>query len=368
MSMPDASIATPEPHQRTRAQTGTQTLPLTLQALNGFDAVIDVRSPSEFADDHVPGAVNFPVLTDAERAEVGTIYKQVSAFEAKRMGAAIVARNIAAHLDASFSDKPRNWKPLVYCWRGGSRSAAMAHILRSVGWSVRQLEGGYKSWRGQVINDLDKLPARFRYHVICGRTGSGKSRLLEALAIGGAQVLDLEKLAAHKGSVLGDLPDQPQPGQKLFESRIWRELSGFDASRPVYVEAESKKIGNLRVPQPLIERMWAGTCFEVATPSTLRAQLLREEYAHLIENQELLFHKLDCLKALHSAKQVDAWKGLAREAHWDAFVADMLVNHYDPAYERSMFSNYVNARTAASLQTIDISTGGFASLGADLPR
>ena len=244
----------------------------------------------------------------------------------------------------------------------------MAHVLRSVGWGALQLEGGYKSWRGQVIADLDSLPTKFQYHVICGRTGSGKSRLLEALAASGAQVLDLEKLAAHKGSVLGDLPDEPQPAQKLFESRIWTNLSGFDPSHPVYVEAESKKIGNLRVPQPLIERMWQGRCFEVVTAPTLRAQLLREEYVHLINNRELLFYKLDCLKALHSGQQIDTWKNLANAAKWDEFVADMLLNHYDPAYERSMFNNYVNARNAATLQTTDISGSGFGALGASLPR
>lgn len=354
--------------QRAQAQAGMQALPLTLEALAIFDSIIDVRSPGEFAVDHVPGAVNHPVLSDAERAEVGTIYKQRSAFEAKKIGAAMVSRNIGAHIDTSFRNKPRKWKPLIYCWRGGSRSGAMAHVLRSVGWSALQLEGGYKSWRGQVIADLDSLPAKFRYHVICGRTGSGKSRLLEALAESGAQVLDLEKLAAHKGSVLGDLPYQPQPPQKLFESRIWTDLAGFDATRPVYVEAESKKVGNLRVPQPLIECMWRGICFEVVTPSPLRTRLLREEYAHLITNRELLFYKLDCLKALHSVQQIEAWKNLARAARWDEFVANMLENHYDPAYERSMFNNYVNARLAAILETVDISANGFVSLGASLPR
>ena len=359
---------TPEQAMHMRAQPGVQGLPLTLNALNAFEAIIDVRSPSEFADDHIPGAVNYPVLNDAERAEVGTIYKQVSAFEAKKSGAAMVARNIGTHIDAAFRSKPKSWKPLIYCWRGGSRSAAMAHILRSVGWNALQLAGGYKRWRGQVIRDLDALPGQFRYHVICGRTGSGKSRMLEALAETGAQVLDLEKLAAHKGSVLGDLPEVPQPAQKLFESRIWHDLSTFDPSRPVYIEAESKKVGNLRVPQPLIEKMWLGTCFEVVTPPALRAQLLREEYAHLIDNKDLLFFKLDCLKGLHAVQQIATWKGLANAAKWDEFVADMLANHYDPAYQRSMFTNYVNARDAALLPILDISRRGFSSLSATLPR
>ena len=351
---------------RNRAHAGMRAFPLPLATLNAFDAIIDVRSPSEFADDHIPGAVNYPVLNDAERSEVGTVYKQVSAFEAKKIGAAMVARNIGTHIDAAFRGKPKNWKPLIYCWRGGSRSGAMAHILRSVGWNALQLEGGYKRWRGQVIADLETLPTLFRFHVICGRTGSGKSRLLEALADCGAQVLDLEKLAAHKGSVLGDIPDQRQPAQKLFESRIWHDLAGFDSARPVYIEAESKKVGNLRVPQSLIERMWQGQCFEVVTAPALRTQLLREEYAHLIANQGLLFFKLDCLKGLHSSAQIASWKELASAARWDEFIGDMLVNHYDPAYARSMFTNYANARVATPLATTDISAIGFSTLAASV--
>ncbi|MCY7389263.1 MAG: tRNA 2-selenouridine(34) synthase MnmH [Burkholderiales bacterium] len=356
------------PENMRRMQTGMQALPLTLSQLTVFDAIIDVRSPGEFAIDHIPGAVNHPVLSDSERVQVGTIYKQVSAFAAKKVGAAIVARNIGAHIDTSFRDKPKSWKPLIYCWRGGARSGAMAHILRSIGWTCLQLEGGYKNWRGQVIRDLENLPAKFRYHVICGRTGSGKSRLLDALTENGAQVLDLERLAAHKGSVLGDLPGEPQPAQKFFETRIWAALSGFDPSRPVYVEAESKKVGNLRIPQPLVAEMWRGSCFEVITPALLRATLLKEEYAHLIDNRELLFYKLDCLKALHPGSQIDTWKRLALDARWNEFVADMLANHYDPAYERSMFTNYVNAREAMTLRTTDISQNSFVALSASLPR
>lgn len=353
-------------HPRTPSQ--AQALPLTLADLGGFDAIIDVRSPGEFALDHIPGAVNHPVLSDAERVLVGTRHKQQSAFDAKKIGAAMVARNIATHIDASFRFHPKLWKPLIYCWRGGARSGAMAHVLRSIGWPALQLDGGYKHWRAQVVVDLAVLPAKFHYHVICGRTGSGKSRLLEALAATGAQVLDLEILAAHKGSVLGDLPDAPQPTQKMFESRIWQALSSFDAARPVYIEAESKKVGNLRVPQPLIERMWQGRCFEVVTPAPLRTALLREEYAHLITDRALLFHKLDCLKALHPAAQIATWKQLANDGLWDDFVNSMLLHHYDPAYQRSMFTNYAHAGAAAALDTVDISAAGFEKLSRLLPR
>lgn len=346
---------------------GLQLLPLSLGDLRGFDTIIDVRSPGEFAEDHLPYAVNFPVLSDAERAAVGTLHKQNSAFEAKKIGAAMVARNIASHIEASFLAKLKDWKPLVYCWRGGMRSGAMAHILRTIGWSALQMDGGYKAWRGQVIRELETLPARYSYNVVCGRTGSGKSRLLEALEANGKQVLDLEKLAAHKGSVLGDLPDQPQPSQRVFESRIWAALSGFNPAKRVYVEAESRKVGGLRVPETLIQHMRHSPCYDVVTPETLRVQLLRDEYMHLIENPELLFAKLDCLRPLHPSSRIDAWKSFARNARWDEFVADMLVHHYDPAYGRSMFKNYVHAVNAMPLPVEDINFSGFVKLARTLP-
>jgi len=346
---------------------GTQTLPIALAALQKFDAVIDTRSPAEFAEDHLPGAINCPVLDDEQRIQVGTLYKQTSAFDAKKLGAAIVARNIANHIDTLFADKEKGWKPLIYCWRGGTRSGAMTHILRAIGWNALQLEGGYKAWRGQVRADLETLPLQFNYRVICGRTGSGKSRLLDALAAQDAQVLDLEKLAAHKGSVLGDLPDEAQPSQKMFDSRIWLDLSRFDSALPVYVEAESRKVGLLRVPEVLISTMHQGTCFEVVTPAPLRAKLLREEYAHLIANPNLLFFKLDCIKALHAEVRITEWKTLATAGRWDEFVASMLEHHYDPAYSRSMFSNYRGANTAASLAVSNITPAGFADVARKIP-
>src|SRR6185503_8955373 len=212
-------------------------------SLENCDAIIDTRSPAEFSEDHIPGAMSCPVLDNEERARVGTIYKQVSPFDAKKIGAALVARNIARHVEDSFKEKPKAWKPLVYCWRGGKRSGAMAHVLREVGWEARTLEGGYKAYRRYVVDSLAALPARFTFRVIHGVTGSGKSRMLRALQAAGAQVLDLEGLAAHRGSVLGGLPERAQPSQKWFESLLLKELQSLSASRPVFVEGESKKIG-----------------------------------------------------------------------------------------------------------------------------
>ena len=336
--------------------------PLSLAELQAFDAILDARSPSEFAEDHLPGAINVPVLDDDERALVGTIYKQQSAFEAKRAGAPLVSYNIARHIETLFADRPREWRPLVYCWRGGGRSGSLAHVLRQVGWDARRLEGGYKAFRKQVVSDLDELPGRFGFRVICGATGSGKSRLLESLVEAGAQVLDLEMLAAHRGSVLGDLPDAPQPTQKSFETSLWTALSGFDPSRPVFVESESKKVGNLRVPDTLITRMRDSECVRLEAGERERVALLREDYAHFESRPQALAQKLDCLAPLHGAERISQWKALLEAGDWDSLVRDLLESHYDPAYRKSLSRNYRGAQDAVVVEVSDISRPGFLAL------
>ena len=320
--------------------------PQALQELDRFDAIIDVRSPGEFAIDHVPGAINAPVLDDAERAEIGTLHKQVSAFDARRRGAALVAANIARHLEGQFSDRPRNWRPLVYCWRGGQRSGALATVMARIGWPAARLEGGYQAFRRGVLADLDTLPERVTLRVLCGTTGSGKSRLLTALRDTGAQVLDLEQLANHRGSVLGGMPKSPQPSQKMFETRIWHALRGFDPSLPVFVESESRKVGNLRVPDALIARMRASDCIVLDLPRAQRVRLLREEYLHYEETPADLLAQLECLTALHGRSTIDAWKALTLGGQWDQLVDRLLVEHYDPAYHRSIERNFTQLASA----------------------
>lgn len=355
------------PFHRERAGASVAT-PISRADLQGFDDILDARSPAEFAEDHLPGAVSVPVLDDAERILVGTVYKQRSAFEAKRVGAPIAARNIAAHLERLFPDKPREWKPLVYCWRGGGRSGSLVHVLRQVGWDARQLEGGYKAFRRQVVAELAAMPARFDLRVVCGATGSGKSRLLEALAAAGAQVLDLEALAAHRGSVLGELPGAPQPSQKAFETSIWSALSRFDPATPVFVESESRKVGNLRVPEDLIERMRASRCVRLEADVDTRVALLLEDYAHFVGEPAALAAKLDLLRDLHGAERIEQWKAHLSARRWQPLVRDLLESHYDPAYRRSLFRNYRQAQAAAGVEVRDITPEGFSRLARSLAR
>ncbi|MBC7780134.1 MAG: tRNA 2-selenouridine(34) synthase MnmH [Proteobacteria bacterium] len=315
----------------------------TLDALadpDRYDAVIDVRSPSEFNEDHLPHALSCPVLDDEERARVGTLHKQHSAFEARRVGGALAARNIARHVETVFADHPREWSPLIYCWRGGQRSRSFTHVLREIGWRAEQLEGGYRAYRRRVIDDLALLPAEFSFRVICGRTGCGKSRLLRELSTLGAQVLDLEALAAHRGSVLGDLPDAQQPPQKLFESRVWNALRRFDRAQPVFIEAESKRIGVVHVPDALIARMRAAPTLRLEASVATRTRLLIDEYRHLIDDTPRLLARIECLRALHSTATIAHWRALIDARDWDTFVATLLAQHYDSAYDRSMFRNY----------------------------
>ena len=317
--------------------------------LSSFDSIIDCRSPAEYAADHIPGAISAPVLDDAERATVGTMYKQLSPFDAKKLGAALVAKNVARHVETLFAGKGRGWRPLVYCWRGGKRSGAMAHILREIGWDAHTLPGGYRSYRRWVVEEWQELPSRFDFTVIHGPTGGGKSRLLAALRRAGAQVLDLEELAAHRGSVLGNLPDRPQPAQKWFESLLLHELSVFDPSKPVFVEGESRKIGQLQVPEALVARMRASQCVLVDTSLEARVTLLLEEYQHFVANTALLGAQLDCLAGLHGRDKIAAWKALGARGAWREFVTALLLEHYDPAYRRSAQRNFTHLPQADSI-------------------
>jgi tRNA 2-selenouridine synthase len=327
-------------------------------ALPAYPSRIDVRSPAEFAIDHLPGAVNLPVLSDEERQLVGILHAHDSAFTARKVGAALVARNIAAILDVQCRDQPRDWAPVVYCWRGGKRSASLAHIMGEIGWRAVQLDGGYRTWRRHVMATLNTLPARFRYVVVCGLTGSGKSRLLAALDAEGAQVLDLENLARHRGSLLGGLPGEPQPSQKAFDTQLLTALERFDPARPVYVESESRKIGDVQVPDALLDTMRGACCVRIDTPRPLRVALLKDEYAHYMAQPHELADNLRPLVPVHGRKTIERWVAAAAAGDFDTLVDELLHLHYDPTYGRSIernFPRHIDALHVAP-QAIDLSS------------
>lgn len=334
----------------------------TVAQLADYQEIIDVRTPAEFEEDHIPGAINCPVLSNEERVRVGTLHKQVSPFEAKKVGAALISINIARHLQERFYDRPKEWRPLVYCWRGGQRSGAMQIIFRQIGWRADKLDGGYKAFRHHVMEGIDTLAGRFSYQVLCGATGSAKTRILQAIAREGGQVLDLETLVAHKGSVLGVLPGEPQPAQKGFETRLWQVLSGFDPSRPVFVEAESRKIGRLHVPDALIGAMRAGACLEVAASVPARVEFLLRDYDYFLQDPEWLVSRLDNLKELRGKEVVGQWQSLARQGAWPELVGALLENHYDPLYHQSQGQNYQGSRQHSPFVSDDLSDAGILAL------
>ncbi len=363
--------------------------------LGAFDTIIDARSPAEFADDHLPGAVNWPVLDNDERREVGTEYKQVSAFDARKHGAAIVARRVAEIVERHVADKPREWQPLVYCWRGGQRSGTLAWFLGQIGFRVQVLQGGYKAFREQVRGQLETLPEQFNYTVIAGRTGSGKTRLLQALIEQGAQVLDLEALARHRGSVLGGLPFEqppgrsqgcsppsggdlaqsdrsgglyvPQPTQKAFDTAVWHTLRGFDRSRPVFVESESRKIGALAVPEALLARMRAhGRCVFVTLPDEERVQLLLEEYGFFAQQVDRFCEHMATLTELRGKDTVARWQAMARAGQWADVFNELMLQHYDPLYLRSMQRNFSGMAAAQQLTLRDGHAGALRDAAAQL--
>lgn len=339
-----------------------------LQRLDEFDVVIDARSESEFAEDHLPGAVNWPTLNDEERRLIGTTYKQVNAFEAKKRGAAMAARNISDHINRDVIDKPKDWKPLTYCWRGGKRSGSLSLVLDQIGFRVTIIEGGYKAFRAALVLDIARLAGLFDFRVVCGTTGSGKTRLLHALSSVGAQVLDLEALASHRSSVLGAIPGQAQPTQKRFDTLVWDALRRLDPARPVFVESESKKVGNVAVPLALIEAMRASACLNLTLPDEERVALLMEDYDFFVRNTEQFCDRLDALTEIRGKVVVEGWKASVRVCQIEPVVRELLTLHYDPVYVQSMERNFRQFGAAKTIAPSDRSSKAMVELANVLMR
>jgi tRNA 2-selenouridine synthase len=312
-----------------------------------FDDIIDVRAPAEFAEDHLPGAISLPVLDDTERARVGTIYKQVSPFTARKVGAALVAKNAALHLENALADRPGGWRPLVYCWRGGQRSGSFASILAQIGWRVETLAGGYQTWRRLVVQAVYDTPVRAPVVVLDGNTGSAKTEILNLLPGLGVQVIDLEGLARHRGSLFG--ATGPQPSQKAFEGALALALARLDPARPVVVEAESSKIGECRVPPELWKAMIAAPRIAIAASRSARADYLARAYADLTADAARLAATVDLLRPLQPRDVIAEWQELANARAFTALADSLMERHYDPRYNKH------RARMAAPLTEITAS-------------
>ncbi len=313
-------------------------MPITLPPLRDlaalpFDTVIDVRSPAEYAEDHLPGAINLPALSNEERHEVGTIYKQQSPFLARKLGAALVARNVANHLLGPLRDMPGGWRPLVYCWRGGQRSGSFALILGQIGWRVDTIAGGYKAYRSQVVSALNDAPMPCKVVVLDGNTGSAKTDILALLPGLGVQVIDLEALAGHRGSLFGATAGG-QPDQKGFDTALAMKIATLDPLRPVVVEAESSKVGNIRLPAQLWKAMQTAPRLAISAPATARAAYLARSYTDLTGDPVRLASIINQLRPVHAAEVIDGWRAMVAAGDFEPLAADLMLRHYDPRYAK----------------------------------
>lgn len=322
---------------------------------HGFDTVIDVRSPAEFAEDHVPGAINLPALSNEQRAKVGTIYKQISAFDGRKIGAGMVIRNVADHVDGPLMEKDGAWRPLVYCWRGGQRSGVFSTLLSEIGWRADTIKGGYTAFRRLVKASLYDDPLAHRFVLLDGYTGTAKTEILPRLAARGIQVIDLEGLAAHRGSLLGGRPGG-QPSQKAFETSLALALSKLDPARPVVVEAESSKIGQIAIPASVWAAMLAAPRVIIQAPLPARAAYLAKAYREVIEDPVAVANKLSPLRRLRGHATVDRWISLSKDGALVDLSHALMVDHYDPSYAKSRRIDEREVLAEISVETLD--TGG----------
>lgn len=319
-----------------------------------YSEIIDVRSPREFAEDRIPSSINLPVLNDSDRTGLGTIYKQISPLTVRKIKAALVSKNISQHLIEYFATKDKNYRPLVYCGRGGQRSSSMALALAQIGWRVTLLEGGYKTYRADVRKHLEHLPDRFTYQVLCGLTGSAKKRILHQMRQRGAQVLDLAALANHSDSLLGEEWQGEvslQPSQKYFESLLIEQLQKFNPHQPVWVESLSQKIGKVYLPQSLWEKMKQASCVEIQIPIAA-IDFVLEEYSHLINDADVLKWKLEKLKSRCGWDKLCQWHQLIDAQEWELFMQDMLQFHHDYIYRQSRKHYYNKVERVLSLPNL----------------
>ena len=312
---------------------------LGVREFGDYSLVIDARSPHEYAEDHLPGAVNLPVVDDEQYAEVGTRHKD-DKHGAYLIGVEYSLRNIADQIKPLISRYGSSDRFLVYCFRGGKRSRLWADNLRTIGFDVDVLSGGWKRYRQWVRESLAALSPTLHYRVLAGPTGCGKTRLLTELERQGHQTLDLEELASHRGSLLGTLPDRAQPTQKWFDSLLLARMRRLDPERTVWIEAESKKIGNLQLPDSLFEAMHRSPVVQLSAPMSERVRLWREDYPHFAADPAGMVEKLVPLKPLVGGEVLASWQALAASGEVDALFESVMLRHYDPCYTRSTRRNY----------------------------
>jgi len=296
---------------------------------------IDVRSPSEFAEATIPGAVNVPIFDDAERAAVGTVYKQEGKAAARRLGVKLVAPKIPAFVEEVEALLAAGRPPgIVFCWRGGMRSYAMTSFLDLAGLPVRQLSGGHKVFRARV-RDFLAAGAWGRLLVLRGLTGVGKTRLLHLLREKGYPVLDLEGLANHRGSAFGGLGLGSQPNQKSFEAALWDELRRIPPGSWALAEGESPHIGRLVLPKPVYNALQLETTLWINASLAFRSAVILDDYPARDELKAAFVRPLKALRERLGAEKVEELLGMLERGEWETLVAELMVRYYDPLYRHT---------------------------------
>ena len=298
--------------------------------------LIDARSPAEFAEATIPGAVNIPILDDAERDEVGTLYKQVGKTEARRRGVALVAPKIPAMVEQAADLQVGTSLPVVvFCWRGGMRSLALTQFLELAGIPAWQLLGGHKGFRRHVL-DFFEQGQWGRMIVFRGLTGVGKTHYLHRLAETGAPVIDLEGLANHRGSAFGNLGLPPQPSQKMFEALVWNELCRIPKGAFTLVEGESRHIGRVALPVRLYDSLQIETSIWLKADLSTRVRNILADYPAIDSLKTNFAAPIKSLKERLGKKTVERYLELLEAGKWAELVSDLMENYYDPLYQHTL--------------------------------
>ena len=294
--------------------------------------LVDVRSPAEYAEATVPGALNVPIFSNEERAMVGTLYRQRGKKAARKLGVELVAPKIPALLEQIEGAWRESSGPvIVFCWRGGMRSLAMTSFLNLAGIPARQLIGGHKGFRRQVVDFFAQAEWPPIY-VLRGLTGVGKTRVLHELARRNYPVVDLEGLANHRGSAFGALGLDLQPSQKMFEALLWDRLDQLQGSSFLVTEGESLHIGRLVVPKTFHRAMQLQTSLWLTASLAARTRIILEEYPARDQMREQFEKPLSLLKERLGKKEVERLCGLLHEGQWEQLVHELMVHYYDPLY------------------------------------
>ena len=317
------------------------------ETINSFEKIIDVRSELEFEEDAIPTSENIPVLNNFQRKRVGKIYKN-DPFEARKIGATIIIKNIETFLKKNLLSKSQNI--LIYCWRGGMRSLSLYLILKNIGYKVAIVDKGYKEYRSFINNFFMNELGSIKFKILNGLTGTGKTFFLNKLS-NSFPVIDFEKLAGHKGSILGDIPGISQPTQKQFESRIWYSMFKSQFKKEFWVESESHRIGKLFIPNKLFVKMKNGKVFNLIIPKTARVNFILKDYKYLLEQKKKLSNSLLILKKFIGEKEFKNLKEQIEKKNYNKFVLNLLDLHYDKVYKR--IKNYRTAYKQIKLNSID---------------